>query len=80
MWYNLFFTKSLPVVFFYLIRDPLVISSKILSVTVRPPPKPTEPLVVVELAPLLNVSERSLHTNKHHHLNSLIFTLMHAVL
>ncbi|XP_060721659.1 adhesion G protein-coupled receptor B2 isoform X3 [Tachysurus vachellii] len=35
-------------------KDPLVISSKILSVTVRPQPKPTEPVVVVELAPLLN--------------------------
>ncbi|TSK28208.1 Adhesion G protein-coupled receptor B2 [Bagarius yarrelli] len=35
-------------------KDPLVISSKILSVTVRPHPKPTEPVVVVELAPLLN--------------------------
>ncbi|XP_046699885.1 adhesion G protein-coupled receptor B2 isoform X5 [Silurus meridionalis] len=35
-------------------KDPLVISSKILSVTVRPLPKPTEPVVVVELAPLLN--------------------------
>uniref|UniRef100_A0A9J7X552 Adhesion G protein-coupled receptor B2 n=1 Tax=Cyprinus carpio carpio TaxID=630221 RepID=A0A9J7X552_CYPCA len=37
-------------------RDPFVISSKILTVTVRPLPKPTEPLVSVELAPLLNVS------------------------
>ncbi|XP_076864650.1 brain-specific angiogenesis inhibitor 2 isoform X5 [Brachyhypopomus gauderio] len=35
-------------------KDPLVISSKILTVTVRPQPKPTEPVVVVELAPLLN--------------------------
>ncbi|XP_053345993.1 adhesion G protein-coupled receptor B2 isoform X7 [Clarias gariepinus] len=35
-------------------KDPLVISSKILTVTVRPLPKPTEPVVVVELAPLLN--------------------------
>uniref|UniRef100_A0A671K1U7 Adhesion G protein-coupled receptor B2 n=1 Tax=Sinocyclocheilus anshuiensis TaxID=1608454 RepID=A0A671K1U7_9TELE len=37
-------------------RDPFVISSKILTVTVRPLPKPSEPLVSVELAPLLNVS------------------------
>uniref|UniRef100_A0A672QN49 Adhesion G protein-coupled receptor B2 n=1 Tax=Sinocyclocheilus grahami TaxID=75366 RepID=A0A672QN49_SINGR len=37
-------------------RDPFVIISKILTVTVRPLPKPTEPLVSVELAPLLNVS------------------------
>uniref|UniRef100_A0AAY5E7E7 Adhesion G protein-coupled receptor B2 n=1 Tax=Electrophorus electricus TaxID=8005 RepID=A0AAY5E7E7_ELEEL len=36
-------------------KDPLVINSKILSVTVRPLPKPTEPVVVVELVPLLNV-------------------------
>ncbi|XP_035385086.1 adhesion G protein-coupled receptor B2 isoform X10 [Electrophorus electricus] len=35
-------------------KDPLVINSKILSVTVRPLPKPTEPVVVVELVPLLN--------------------------
>ncbi|XP_077052152.1 brain-specific angiogenesis inhibitor 2 isoform X19 [Siphateles boraxobius] len=35
-------------------KDPFVISSKILTVTVRPLPKPTEPLVSVELAPLLN--------------------------
>ncbi|XP_066530072.1 adhesion G protein-coupled receptor B2 isoform X1 [Hoplias malabaricus] len=35
-------------------KDPLVISSKILTVTVRPLPKPTEPVVVVELGPLLN--------------------------
>lgn len=59
----LIFTSSLPV-FFFPDRDPLVISSKILSVTVRPLPKPTEPVVVVELAPLLNVSNQSLHSNK----------------
>ncbi|XP_057210060.1 adhesion G protein-coupled receptor B2 isoform X6 [Triplophysa rosa] len=35
-------------------KDPFVITSKILTVTVRPLPKPTEPLVSVELAPLLN--------------------------
>ncbi|XP_016317883.1 adhesion G protein-coupled receptor B2-like isoform X2 [Sinocyclocheilus anshuiensis] len=35
-------------------KDPFVIISKILTVTVRPLPKPTEPLVSVELAPLLN--------------------------
>ncbi|XP_073714368.1 adhesion G protein-coupled receptor B2 isoform X3 [Misgurnus anguillicaudatus] len=35
-------------------KDPFVISSKILTVTVRPLPKPTEPLVSVELTPLLN--------------------------
>ncbi|XP_051728928.1 adhesion G protein-coupled receptor B2 isoform X8 [Ctenopharyngodon idella] len=35
-------------------KDPFVISSKILTVTVRPLPRPTEPLVSVELAPLLN--------------------------
>uniref|UniRef100_A0A671K3G0 Adhesion G protein-coupled receptor B2 n=1 Tax=Sinocyclocheilus anshuiensis TaxID=1608454 RepID=A0A671K3G0_9TELE len=35
-------------------KDPFVISSKILTVTVRPLPKPSEPLVSVELAPLLN--------------------------
>ncbi|XP_051527125.1 adhesion G protein-coupled receptor B2-like isoform X2 [Myxocyprinus asiaticus] len=35
-------------------KDPFVISSKILTVTVHPLPKPTGPLVSVELAPLLN--------------------------
>ncbi|XP_036371852.1 adhesion G protein-coupled receptor B2 isoform X4 [Megalops cyprinoides] len=35
-------------------ESPLVINSKILTVTVRPLPKPTEPMVVVELSPLLN--------------------------
>ncbi|XP_030645395.1 adhesion G protein-coupled receptor B2 [Chanos chanos] len=35
-------------------KSPLVISSKILTVTVRPLPKPSEPMIVVELAPLLN--------------------------
>ncbi|XP_029588303.1 brain-specific angiogenesis inhibitor 2 isoform X1 [Salmo trutta] len=33
---------------------PAVINSKILTVTVRPEPKPSEPMVVVELSPLLN--------------------------
>ncbi|MFT7811182.1 adhesion G protein-coupled receptor B2 [Arapaima gigas] len=35
-------------------ESPLVINSKILTVTVRPLPKPIEPMVVVELSPLLN--------------------------
>ncbi|MBN3305364.1 AGRB2 protein, partial [Amia calva] len=35
-------------------KSPLVISSKILTVTVRPLPKPMEPTVVVELSPVLN--------------------------
>ncbi|XP_064203728.1 adhesion G protein-coupled receptor B2 isoform X5 [Anguilla rostrata] len=35
-------------------ESPLVISSKILTVTVRPLPKLSEPMVVVELYPLLN--------------------------
>uniref|UniRef100_A0A673ZCG8 Adhesion G protein-coupled receptor B2 n=1 Tax=Salmo trutta TaxID=8032 RepID=A0A673ZCG8_SALTR len=35
---------------------PAVINSKILTVTVRPEPKPSEPMVVVELSPLLNVT------------------------
>ncbi|KAK7898710.1 hypothetical protein WMY93_019563 [Mugilogobius chulae] len=34
--------------------SPAVINSKILTVTVRPEPQPSEPLVVVELSPLLN--------------------------
>ncbi|XP_055369011.1 adhesion G protein-coupled receptor B2 isoform X2 [Betta splendens] len=33
---------------------PAVINSKILTVTVRPEPQPTEPMVVVELSPLFN--------------------------
>uniref|UniRef100_A0A3P8WBR7 Adhesion G protein-coupled receptor B2 n=1 Tax=Cynoglossus semilaevis TaxID=244447 RepID=A0A3P8WBR7_CYNSE len=37
-------------------HPPAVINSKILTVTVRPEPKPSEPLVVVELSPLLNVT------------------------
>uniref|UniRef100_A0A8C9V0W0 Adhesion G protein-coupled receptor B2 n=1 Tax=Scleropages formosus TaxID=113540 RepID=A0A8C9V0W0_SCLFO len=37
-------------------RSPLVINSKILTVTVRPLPKPIEPMVVVELSPVFNVS------------------------
>lgn len=36
---------------------PAVINSKILTVTVRPEPQPTEPMVVVELSPVLNVSK-----------------------
>lgn len=35
---------------------PAVINSKILTVTVRPEPQPSEPMVVVELSPLINVS------------------------
>ncbi|XP_039596847.1 adhesion G protein-coupled receptor B2 isoform X10 [Polypterus senegalus] len=35
-------------------RSPLVISSRVLAVTVRPLPKPQEPLVMVELSPVLN--------------------------
>ncbi|XP_015227036.1 PREDICTED: adhesion G protein-coupled receptor B2-like isoform X1 [Cyprinodon variegatus] len=33
---------------------PAVINSKIMTVTVRPEPQPSEPMVVVELSPLLN--------------------------
>lgn len=36
---------------------PAVINSKILTVTVRPEPQPSEPMVVVELSPLINVSK-----------------------
>lgn len=39
----------------YLSSPPAVINSKILTVTVRPEPQPSEPMVVVELSPLLNV-------------------------
>ncbi|XP_041739813.2 adhesion G protein-coupled receptor B2 isoform X2 [Coregonus clupeaformis] len=35
-------------------KAPAVINSKILTVTVRPEPKPSEPMVVVELSPLFN--------------------------
>uniref|UniRef100_I3JAE8 Adhesion G protein-coupled receptor B2 n=1 Tax=Oreochromis niloticus TaxID=8128 RepID=I3JAE8_ORENI len=35
---------------------PAVINSKILTVTIRPEPQPSEPMVVVELSPLLNVT------------------------
>uniref|UniRef100_A0A8C4HKH5 Adhesion G protein-coupled receptor B2 n=1 Tax=Dicentrarchus labrax TaxID=13489 RepID=A0A8C4HKH5_DICLA len=37
-----------------LTRHPAVINSKILTVTVRPEPQPSEPMVVVELSPLIN--------------------------
>uniref|UniRef100_A0A665WRK1 Adhesion G protein-coupled receptor B2 n=1 Tax=Echeneis naucrates TaxID=173247 RepID=A0A665WRK1_ECHNA len=37
-------------------NPPAVINSKILTVTVRPEPQPSEPMVVVELSPLLNVT------------------------
>lgn len=39
-----------------LCSPPAVINSKILTVTVRPEPQPSEPMVVVELSPLINVS------------------------
>ncbi|XP_029919414.1 adhesion G protein-coupled receptor B2 isoform X11 [Myripristis murdjan] len=35
-------------------NPPAVINSKILTVTIRPEPQPSEPMVVVELSPLLN--------------------------
>ncbi|KAJ3609509.1 hypothetical protein NHX12_024030 [Muraenolepis orangiensis] len=35
-------------------KPPALINSKILAVTVRPEPQPSEPMVVVELSPLLN--------------------------
>uniref|UniRef100_A0A8P4GBS3 Adhesion G protein-coupled receptor B2 n=1 Tax=Dicentrarchus labrax TaxID=13489 RepID=A0A8P4GBS3_DICLA len=35
-------------------KHPAVINSKILTVTVRPEPQPSEPMVVVELSPLIN--------------------------
>ncbi|XP_075867468.1 adhesion G protein-coupled receptor B2 isoform X11 [Nelusetta ayraudi] len=35
-------------------HPPAVINSKILTVTVRPEPQPSEPMVVVELSPLIN--------------------------
>ncbi|CAL8364371.1 unnamed protein product [Arctogadus glacialis] len=35
-------------------NPPAMINSKILAVTVRPEPEPSEPMVVVELSPLLN--------------------------
>ena len=44
---------------FSLCSPPAVINSKILTVTVRPEPQPSEPMVVVELSQLLNVSKRS---------------------
>ncbi|XP_072303718.1 adhesion G protein-coupled receptor B2 [Eucyclogobius newberryi] len=34
--------------------SPAVINSKILTVTVRPEPQPSEPMVVIELSPILN--------------------------
>lgn len=42
----------------FLCSAPAVINSKILTVTVRPEPQPSEPMVMVELSPLSNVSER----------------------
>lgn len=41
----------------FLCSAPAVLNSKILTVTVRPEPQPSEPMVVVELSPLINVSE-----------------------
>uniref|UniRef100_A0A7M4DZ84 Adhesion G protein-coupled receptor B2 n=1 Tax=Crocodylus porosus TaxID=8502 RepID=A0A7M4DZ84_CROPO len=35
-------------------RSPLAVTSKVLTVTVRPPPKPTEPHVMVELSYVIN--------------------------
>ncbi|XP_019367810.1 PREDICTED: adhesion G protein-coupled receptor B2 isoform X3 [Gavialis gangeticus] len=35
-------------------RSPLAVTSKVLTVTVRPPPKPTEPHVMVELSHVIN--------------------------
>lgn len=37
-------------------RTPLAVTSKVLMVTVRPPTKPAEPLVLVELSHIINVS------------------------
>uniref|UniRef100_A0A8C4W5U2 Adhesion G protein-coupled receptor B2 n=1 Tax=Gopherus evgoodei TaxID=1825980 RepID=A0A8C4W5U2_9SAUR len=37
-------------------RSPLAVTSRVLTVTVRPPTKPTEPLISVELSHMLNVS------------------------
>lgn len=42
----------------FLCSAPAVINSKILTVTVRPEPQPSEPMVMVELSPIINVSER----------------------
>uniref|UniRef100_F7FFV7 Adhesion G protein-coupled receptor B2 n=1 Tax=Ornithorhynchus anatinus TaxID=9258 RepID=F7FFV7_ORNAN len=36
-------------------RPPLAVSSRVLTVTVRPPTKPTEPLITVELSYVVNV-------------------------
>lgn len=45
-------------------RPPLAVTSKVLMVTVRPPTKPVEPLVLVELSHIINVSVPLL---SHHH-------------
>ncbi|NWR25251.1 AGRB2 protein, partial [Emberiza fucata] len=37
-------------------RSPLAVTSKVLTVTVRPPTRPAEPLVLVELSHIINVS------------------------
>lgn len=37
-------------------RTPLAVTSKVLMVTVRPPTRPSEPLVLVELSHIINVS------------------------
>lgn len=49
-----------------LCSPPAVINSKILTVTVRPEPQPSEPMVVVELSPLINVSSKSAFSNENH--------------
>uniref|UniRef100_A0A8D2P3P1 Adhesion G protein-coupled receptor B2 n=1 Tax=Zosterops lateralis melanops TaxID=1220523 RepID=A0A8D2P3P1_ZOSLA len=41
-------------------RSPLAVTSKVLMVTVRPPTRPAEPLVLVELSHIINVSVLSL--------------------
>ncbi|NXS72397.1 AGRB2 protein, partial [Pandion haliaetus] len=45
-------------------RTPLAVTSKVLMVTVRPPTKPAEPLVLVELSHIINVS---VPFPSHHH-------------
>lgn len=56
----------------FLCSAPAVINSKILTVTVRPEPQPSEPMVVVELSPLINVSER-----KENHSSCYLENVMH---
>uniref|UniRef100_A0A8C5ED14 Adhesion G protein-coupled receptor B2 n=1 Tax=Gouania willdenowi TaxID=441366 RepID=A0A8C5ED14_GOUWI len=50
---------------------PALINSKILAVTIRPEPQPSEPMVVVELSPILNVmcqTPLSPRLHKHPHM------------